>query len=121
MGRTECDTLTFRSGGALGELDGGGEGSKGYRLAVIAIALLEILDDELGAGLAERASGDIGEGLGYLLAGRQVLQRRRAASQGGCDDRHLDRIALGDGDAGEVSCAESVCRSSLRHVSDKSS
>jgi hypothetical protein len=86
----ERDTLAIRGGRDISELDSGGEGGKRYRLAVVTVALLEILDDKFGARLAEAAGGLVGELLGHLLASRQVLQRSRTAGQGGGFDRHLN-------------------------------
>jgi hypothetical protein len=111
LGAAESNSLAVGSSGHTGELDSRGEGRKGDGRAAVTAALLEVLDDELGAGLAEGAGSLAGELLGDSLAGRQVLEGGRSAGLGGRLNGHGDRVTLGDVDAGKV-----LCRISISHL-----
>jgi hypothetical protein len=75
FGLAKFNALPDGSSRAIGENDSRGESSEGHIVAVTAavVALLEILDDELGTGLEEGARSLILEVFGDLLPSRQVL------------------------------------------------
>lgn len=117
---------TAAAGGAVGQdlarraLDindggsAGGDGARGARSSGIAesdlakvgkgnevAALLKVLNDPLGVGLA-KGRGSVGEGVGNRLSGGEVLKSGNAGGLGRGVDGHADHVADLEREAGEA-------------------